>query len=47
MSIMSDISIEIQELLVEGEAPAVIAEKLNVPIEWVEAEEEALCEFPG
>jgi len=47
MSMMSDISIEIQELLVDGEAPAVIAEKLNVPIEWVEAEEEALCEFPG
>ena len=32
MSVMNEISIEIQELLVSGIAPEVIADKLSVPL---------------
>ena len=35
MSKMSEISLEIQELLVDGVRPSVIATELNVPIVWV------------
>lgn len=38
MSKMSDLSIEVQELLADGIGHAEIAAKLNIPIEWVEEE---------
>jgi hypothetical protein len=37
MSKMADLDITIQEMLLEGTDPAVIAKVLNVPMEWVEA----------
>ena len=37
MSKMAELDIEIQEMLLEGNEPAVIAKVLNVPMEWVEA----------
>jgi hypothetical protein len=37
MSKMADLDITIQEMILEGHEPAVIANVLNVPIEWVEA----------
>ena len=42
MSVMNEISIEIQELLVSGIAPEVIADKLRVPLTWVFATQELL-----
>ena len=42
MSVMNEISIEIQELLVSGIAPEVIADKLSVPLTWVFATQELL-----
>lgn len=37
MSKMSELHIEIQELLEDGFVPSEVAEKLEVPIDWVEA----------
>jgi len=37
MSKMADLDITIQEMILEGAEPAVIAKVLNVPMEWVEA----------
>jgi hypothetical protein len=37
MSKMADLDITIQEMILEGYEPTVIANVLNVPIEWVEA----------
>jgi hypothetical protein len=37
MSKMADLDITIQEMILEGHEPAVIAKVLNVPMEWVEA----------
>ena len=45
MSRMSDLSIEVQELLVDGIGHAEIAAKLNIPIEWVEEEARYQAEF--
>jgi hypothetical protein len=35
MSRMSEIALEIQERLEHGEEPRIIAQSLNVPVEWV------------
>lgn len=40
MSKMSEISLEIQERLTEGEEPEIIAKVMEIPIQWVYAEEE-------
>lgn len=45
MSRMSDLSIEVQELLADGIGHAEIAAKLNIPIEWVEEEARYQAEF--
>ena len=37
MSKMADLDITIQEMILEGHEPAVIANVLNVPMEWIEA----------
>jgi hypothetical protein len=37
MSKMADFDMTIQEMLLKGNAPAVVAKVLNVPMEWVEA----------
>lgn len=37
MSKMAELDIEIQDMLLAGFEPVVIAKTLNVPIEWVEA----------
>lgn len=37
MSKMSDLWIEIQELLEDGADPLFIAEKLQVPVDWIES----------
>lgn len=42
MSKMSEVSIEIQELLEDGETPVEIANRLNVPVTWVYATQELL-----
>lgn len=42
MSKMSDISIEIQERLVDGEEPKAIARAMNIPLTWVYATVELL-----
>jgi hypothetical protein len=42
MSMMKDIDIDIQEMLLDGIEPAVIAKTLNVPLEWVEATMDSL-----
>ena len=42
MSRMSDISIEIQDRLADGEDPRIIAKVMEIPIAWVYAEVEAL-----
>lgn len=44
MSAMSNLVFEIQELLSEGYSVLSIADKLNVPLEWVQAEEESMYE---
>lgn len=44
---LSDISIEIRELLVEGKSIEFIVKKLNVPVEWVLHEEELLIHSGG
>ncbi len=42
MSRMSDISIEIQDRLADGEDPKIIAKVMEIPIVWVYAEIESL-----
>ena len=37
MSKMAELDIEIQEMLLAGIEPAIIAKTLNVPMEWIEA----------
>jgi hypothetical protein len=39
---MSDISLEIQDRLADGEDPRIIAKVMEIPIVWVYAEVEAL-----
>lgn len=47
MSRMSDLSLEIQDMLEEGYLPVTIARQLEVPITWVfeEVEQEELSPF--
>ena len=47
MSRMSELSIEIQERLADGHAPASIARELNIPAHWVTeiAEEDAYLDY--
>ena len=44
---MSELSIEIQERLAEGQTPATIARDLNIPTHWVTeiAEEDAYLDY--
>jgi hypothetical protein len=35
MSKMSELHIEIQELLMDGVRPSIIAQELNIPVTWV------------
>ena len=42
MSRMSDISIEIQDRLANGEDPKIIAKVMEIPIVWVYAEVESM-----
>lgn len=42
MSKMSDISIEIQDRLADGEDPEIIARVMEIPIRWVYSEAETL-----
>ena len=44
MSVMNEMSIDIQDMLVSGIAPEVIADKLSVPLTWVFATQELLFE---
>ena len=37
MSKMAELDIEIQDMILAGFEPVIIAKTLNVPIEWVEA----------
>ena len=47
MSRMSDLSVEIQDMLEEGYLPVTIARELDVPITWVfeEVEQDELSPF--
>ena len=40
MSKMSDIEIQIEELLDQGQTPFMIAQMLNIPVSWVYSVEE-------
>lgn len=42
MSRMSDISLEIQDRLVDGQEPKIIAMVMEIPITWVYAEVESM-----
>lgn len=42
MSRMSDISLEIQDRLADGEDPRIIAKVMEIPIVWVYAEVESM-----
>ena len=42
MSKMSDISIEIQDRLTDGEDPEIIARVMEIPIRWVYSELESV-----
>jgi hypothetical protein len=42
MSKMSDISIEIQDRLTDGQEPRIIAKVMEIPIQWVYAEVESM-----
>lgn len=42
MSSMGKLVFQIQEMLAEGYSSATIAKSLNIPIEWVEREEETI-----
>jgi len=42
MSKMSDISIEIQDRLIDGQEPRIIAKVMEIPIQWVYAEVESM-----
>jgi hypothetical protein len=44
MSAMSDMVLTIQEMIVEGYDDLAIAQVLNVPQDWVEAERESFYE---
>ena len=44
MSVMNEMSIDIQDMLVSGLSPEIIADKLNVPLTWVFATQELLFE---
>lgn len=45
MSRMSDLWIEIQELLEDGADPLFIAEKLQVPVDWIESVAGESCDI--
>ena len=47
MSKMSDLSLEIQDMLEEGYLPVTIARQLEIPVAWVqeEVEQEELSPF--
>lgn len=45
MSRMSDLSLEIQDLIVSGVKLEDIATKLDIPLDWVESEYETFVEF--
>jgi hypothetical protein len=47
MSKMSDLSLEIQDMLEEGYLPVTIARQLEIPVTWVheEVEQEELSPF--
>ncbi len=40
MSKMSDLEIQIEELLDQGQTPFMIAQMLNIPVSWVYSVEE-------
>lgn len=42
MSAMSNLVLDMQEMLNAGYNPVTVADVLNVPIEWVEAEVESM-----
>lgn len=42
MSKMAELDIEIQDMLLAGIEPAIIAKTLNVPMEWIEATEASM-----
>lgn len=44
MSMMGSLVMDIQELIAEGLSDIEIAERLNVPIDWVEVEREEYSE---
>jgi len=46
MSRMSEISIDIENLLIDGVSRTDIAQRLNVPIDWVYGVESAMLNHP-
>ena len=42
MSKMADLALTIEQMLVEGHSMMVIADELNIPVEWVENIREGL-----
>jgi len=47
MSAMGAMVLEMQDLIIEGFSDVQIANTLNVPTDWVEAERESMEEFEG
>lgn len=47
MSAMGAMVLEMQDLIIEGFSDVQIANTLNIPVEWVEAERESMEEFEG
>lgn len=45
MSKMAELAMEIEDLLREGFKPVTISAMLNIPLEWVYDEEEALMQL--
>lgn len=45
MGKMSELSLDIEELLLEGNKPATVSQMLNVPIKLVEAVEDQLMQL--
>lgn len=45
MSAMGALVFEIQELIVEGFSDVQIANTFNIPVEWIQAEREAMEDY--
>ena len=45
MSKMAEIAFDIEDMLMQGYKPCVIADMLNVPIQWVESTEEQVMQL--